>query len=259
MRALACHGDDRLRSAACEGTRWLARLDLWRPRDPDQIVTGDVETAVIVLAGTFDLVGGGTAWPARGARATPLAGRPMAVYLPPRTTFRAQHGTGELLLVAARQPAAPPEPTGRAGLAQKPLLPLAGSGKAFDPTTGEWLPAEAFPTAPESLSPRRMQHLQVGAVAVERVLAPDYKAATLSVDEAVLPPGTTLRLQDVPGRPRAEELLLFVRGEAARVQAGGAAAAVLGEAAFVVTDDALEVTAGAAPAYVVFAYAGKGS
>lgn len=247
MTTMTFAGDERLRRAAFAATRWCAHADLWRPDDPDLLVTGDVETAVLVLSGTFDLVGGGTVWPARGARSSPFAGRPMAVFLPPHTEFRTGNGTGEILLLAARRPPAPPPPTGRLGLAQKPLLPMAGSGKAFDPTTGQWLPAEAFPTAPESLPPRRMQRLPIGELVVERVLAPDYKAATLSVDEVVIPAGKVLRIGDIPGRPRADEVLVFTRG------ADGDAAAVH------TAIDEVRIEAGDADRYVVLAYAGKGA
>lgn len=247
MTAATWTGYDRLRTATFTDARWCAHVQVWRPGDPDLVTTGEVETAAILLAGTFDLIGGSTQWPARGARATPLQGRPMAVFLPPRTEFRTRNGSGEILLFAARQPAARPEPEGRAALAAKPLLPLAGSGKSFDPTTGEWLPAESFPTAAESLPPRRMQRLPVGAVTVERVLAPDYKAATLSVDEAVVPAGATLRVRDIPGRPRASEVMVFVRDDG-------------GDRAFVASDvDGVVVTAGRSPSYVALAYAGKGS
>jgi hypothetical protein len=92
-----------------------------------------------------------------------------------------------------------------------------------------------------------MQRLPVGDVIVERVLAADYKAATLSVDEAVMPAGATLRVRDIPGRPRAAEVLVFERG-------------VDGDRVNVRTDiDDVQITAGSAPRYVVLAYAGKGS
>ncbi len=246
MTIASWSGDARLRTATFAAARWCTLAQLWRPHDPDLLTTGDVETAVLLLAGTFDLIGGTTAWPARGARPTPFMGRPMAVFLPPRTEFRTQNGRGEILLLGARQPPRPPAAQGRAAFAQKPLLPLAGSNKSFDPTTGEWLPAEAFPTAPESLPPRRMQRLPVGELVVERVLAADYKAATLSVDEVVVPAGATLRVRDIPGRPRADEVLVFVRGD------DGDAVSVRGDV------DDLQVTAGRAPSYVVLAYAGKG-
>jgi hypothetical protein len=255
--ALPFGGEPRLRRASCPaGGRWLQHVELWRPHSADAVTTGAVETAVVLLHGTFDLVGGGTAWPARGARTTPLQGRPMAVFLPPDTVFQANGGNGELLLVAARQPVAKPI-EGRAALSAKPLLPLAGSGKAFDPGSGEWKPAETFPTAAESLPPRRMERIAVGAVTVERVLAPDYKAATLSLDEVVLPAAASLRLGDIPGRATADELLVFVRSEAT-ASVGGAR--IQGDAAFLVPADAIDglvLTAGASPAYVLLAYAGK--
>ncbi|MFY9344200.1 MAG: hypothetical protein WAT39_17040, partial [Planctomycetota bacterium] len=147
--------------------------------------------------------------------------------------------------------------TGREALAAKPLLPLAGSGKAFDPVRGEWLPAEAFPTSPESLPPRRFERIAVGACTVERVFAPDYKAATLSIDEVVVPAGATLRLADVPGRPRCDEVLLFVR-TSATAQVG--ADEVRGDAAFLSpgAGDATSIRAATdAPVYVAIAYAGK--
>jgi hypothetical protein len=180
------------------------------------------------------------------------------VFLPPKTEFRAQNGRGEMLLVGARQPQRPPV-EGRAALSNKPLLPLAGSGKAFDPATGEWMPAESFPTSAESLPPRRMQRLPAGSAMVERVLAPDYKAATLSVDEAVLAPGTTLRLGDVPGLAPAEEVLLFARSDTPiGIGHGSVETRHGGDVAFLLPCDAeLRFTAGNSPAYVLFAYAGK--
>ena len=218
--ALPFLGDDRLRAAQFAGSRWLDHAAVWRPRDPDTLTTGACETAVILLGGTFDLVGGGTVWPARGARKDAFTGRPMAVFLPPHTTFQVSKGTGEILLLAARQPVVRDEPTGREALARKPLLPLAGSGKAFDPTKGEWMPAESFPSAPESLPPRRFQRFDlptegnvVTTAVMERVFAPDYKAATLSVDEVVLQPGQSLALRDLPSRPSCDEMMVFVRTE----------------------------------------------
>lgn len=259
MTPLPFVGDARLVAAAATGTRWLVHCQVWRPAVDDRLVTGDHETAAVLLSGTFDLRGGGTAWPARGARSTPFGGRPMAVFLPPRCEFAAANGHGEILLVAARQPAAPPAAAGREQLARKPLLPLAGSGKAFDPVAGDWRPAESFPTAAESLPPRRMQQLQAGQVRVERVLAADYKAATLSLDEAVLEPGQTLRLAALPGRPAADELLVFTRSASAtRIGtslANGDHACLVATAPAI---DDLEITAGEQAAYVLLAYAGKG-
>ncbi len=253
-------GDDRLRTVAFPGARWLDHVGLWTPGDPDQLTTGDFETAVILLHGTFDLVGGGTAWPARGARTNECAGRPMAVFLPPKTPFRVGNGKGTILLMAARQPVVR-EATGRELLAQKPLLPLAGSGKSFDPTSGEWKPAETFPNAPESLPPRRFERIEVGGCVVERVFAPDYKAATLSVDEVVVPAGRTLAVRDIPRRPRADETMLFVRGANASVRSEGIDSAIGGDTAMVLrgAGDDTAITTTSAPAYCVFAYAGKGN
>jgi len=251
VTAVAFVGDGRSRTATIDGARWLRHVHLWRPADPDTVTTGDVETAVVLLAGTFDLIGGSTAWPARGARKTPFEGRPMAVFLPPKTPFRTQNGNGEILLVAATQPVVREEATGRDALAKKPLLQLAGSGKSFDPTSGEWKPAETFPTAPESLPPRRFERIPVGACVVERMFAPDYKAATLSVDEVVVPKGATLRVAEIPGRPRCDEVAMFVReGDGQR---GDRVEIVRGNG------DDVVITATNAPVYVVLAYAGKGA
>lgn len=266
--ALPFAGDDRLRRAVPTGARWLDQVALWCPNDPDRLTTGAHETAVILLGGTFDLVGGGTAWPARGARQDAFAGRPMAVFLPPHTTFQVSNGRGEILLLAARQPTGRDEPTGREALASKPLLPLAGSGKAFDPTKGEWMPAETFPSAPESLPPRRFQRFDVptqgGAAAtavVERIFAPDYKAATLSVDEVVLQPGQSLALRDVPARPNCDEMLLFVRTEdQALVGDRTQVTNVRNDVVLRLTPaefDAHNVGAAAGRAYLAIAYAGK--
>lgn len=250
MSSSVFRGDERLATAELTACRWLRHARLWRPRDPDMVATGAVEAAVVVLAGTFDLIGGATAWPARGARDTPFAGRPMAVFLPPHTEFRAQKGRGEILLIEAVQPPRRTEPTGREALASKPLLPLAGSGKSFDPNSGEWKPAETFPTAPESLPPRRFERIAVGPCVVERLFAPDYKAATLSLDEVVVPASASLRIADVPGRPRCDEVAVFVRDGSG--QRGDRVDVVRGNG------DDVVVTAVGAPAYVVLAYAGKG-
>jgi hypothetical protein len=265
VSALPWSGDDRRRRCEVRGAHWIDQVLCWRPTDPDEVTTGDHETAVILLGGTFDLVGGGTAWPARGARPDPWRGRPMAVFLPPRTRFQVGHGSGELLLVSARQPVPEtPAATGRATLAEKPLLPLAGSGKSFDPNSGEWKPAETFPTAPESLPPRRLLRIPVGSATIERVFAPDYKAATLSVDEVVVPAGSTLALGAIPGRPRCTEVVLFVRAAAgaATVQHAGGSTQGPGDLVLRLAgtgDDAHIHASPEGPAYVVVAYAGKGS
>lgn len=258
MKQLAFVGTERHRLATTPGARWFDQVAVWRPDDPDQLVTGDHEVVVVLLGGTFDLVGGGTAWPARGARPDPFGGRPMAVFLPPNTPFRVGNGRGSILMVAARQPDRRDEPTGKRVLAQKPLLPLAGSGKAFDPNSGEWRPAETFPTAPESLPPRRFERIPIGELVLERVFAPDYKAATLALDEVVLPAGASLRLCDVPGHQHADELLVFVRAEASvRVGEHTLAAgehALHGRCAAAATT---RIDAVGGRVYLALAYAGK--
>jgi len=238
-----------LRTAQTTGTRWLEHLRLWRPQDVDTIETGAHETAVILLRGTFDLMAGTTSWPARGARQSEFAGRAMAVFLPPATPFRVGGGPpdGEILMISARQPVVD-EVAGKAVLSHKPLLPLAGSDKSFDPSTGEWKPAETFATAAESLPPRRFERLQVGEVAIERIFAEGYKAATISLDEAVIGPHASLCLADVPSRPSCDEMLLFVRSEGGDDRARW----------FPTSEaDTVTITSNDAPTYVVVAYAGK--
>jgi hypothetical protein len=224
-----------------------------------EVTTGDEEACAILLGGTFDLVGGTTAWPSRGARTTPLGGRPVAVFLPPRTPFAARNGRGEILLICARQPAVAPA-TGRAALQQSPLLPLAGSGKAFDPGSGEWRPAETFPSAPESLPPRRIERVTLGAVTVERVFAADYKAATLTVDEVAVPAGATFLARSLPLPAAARECMVYLRCEAELALTGVELAKLpAGEHALLLDGPAttLGLVAGKAPVYVVLAHAGK--
>jgi len=249
-------GDERLRRCDVRGAQWLQHVALWRPDVDDELPPIDGEAAVVLLSGTFDLLGNGTSWPARGARKTPLQGRPMAVYLPPKATFAVRNApaarAGEILLVYARQPAVEAEPEGRDALSSKPLLPLAGSGKAFDPKTGEWKPEETFPTAAESLPPRRFERVQVGELVLERVFASDYKAATLCLDEVVVPAGASLRLGDVPSRPGCDELLVFTRRSGEHGGDGD-------EVQWLSADDAdaLAIDAADGATYVAIAYAGK--
>lgn len=249
-RALEAH--DNLRTAAAgDDTRWLVHLQLWRPDEVDEWITPGAETAAILLGGTFDLVGGTSSWPARGARTTPFEGRAMVVFLPPDTPLKVRRDAvqphDEILFVSARQPVVEHTPEQREALSRKPLLPMAGSNKSFDPATGEWKPAETFASAAESLPPRRFQRLQAGAATIERLLGPDYKASTLCVDEIVVPAGATLSCADVPERPRCDEALLFTRAE------GGADRVV------VLREHELDAASIGGPerTYAVLAYAGK--
>jgi hypothetical protein len=222
--------------------------------------TEQEEAALLVLGGTFDLRAATNAWGSRGFRADPFSGRPVAVFLPPRCAWSGT-GTGEILVLGALPP--PPRPvTGREALAQKPLLPLAGSGKAFDPTSGQWKTHEEFPSAPQAVLPRHIERVQVGAVAVERVFPVAYKALGLCVDELVVPDGAVFRLAELAGRPAATEVMVYVRVRgAAELRCDGSAQVVEGEAAFAVelrgaTAD-LAVTARGGPCYVALGWAGK--
>ena len=93
-----------------------------------------------------------------------------------------------------------------------------------------------------------MQRLTAGETIVERVFTTDYKAATLTLDEAVVAPGQSLAIAAIPDRPPHRELVVFLRrGESDTLQ-------------FVETPDAatdLVIEALDDPTYVVLAYAGK--
>lgn len=185
------------RESACTfpSSAWLqriVRIDV--DGDTGTLRTTDAESVAIVLHGTLDLFAGGSAWARRGARTTPFEGRPVAVYLPPLTPYGSSAGEGALLVVSVRQPPIRSLADGREALARKPLLPLLGSGKAFDPTSGEWRPRETFPDSPEAILPRRIARITTpGGAVVERVLGLDYKTRGLCVDEASLVCGVPLR------------------------------------------------------------------
>ncbi len=215
LRQIAFADEGALRVAQCPPGSWLKRLALARVHGDLVVTTGEGETCAILITGTFDLRAGHTQWQNRGARTEPFTGRPIAVFLPPSTEFAAHRGNGDLVLIEGKKPPAQ-QPSGREALGQSPLLQLAGSGKSFDPTRGEWMPAESFPNAAESLPPRRITQLQCGAARVERVLAADYKAETLVVDEAIVPAGSTFDVAQLPLPDSVEECLVFVRcsGEA---------------------------------------------
>lgn len=154
------------------------------------------ESLCVVLSGTHDLFAGGGTWTRRGLRPTPFDGRPVAVYLPPNTPFGCTDGAGALLVVSVRQPAITTPVLAREQLARKPLLPLLGSGKAYDPSTGEWKPREAFADSPEALLPRRIEARETATGArYERILPFDYKTRGLCVDEAALSLGVPLRFE----------------------------------------------------------------
>lgn len=248
-------------SAAATAAKWLTGCDLANVVGQGELATGAGEEGLVVLlSGTFDLQAGPSHWGQRGARTEPTQGRPIGIFLPPSTRLTASGGDGALLLVRARQPIANETPaSGRAAFSQKPLLPLAGSGKAFDPMAGEWRPAETFPTAAEILPPRRIERCELPGLVVERVFGADYKAATLCLDEVVIQPGVTFDPRALPVPPHASELLLVVRGIGAKVTIGAASFTLGDDFAAFVGDAAapFRVQAGTQPCYAVVAWAGK--
>lgn len=250
-------GDEAVANAPADS--WFVELRRARIDAPYVRTTGQGESCALLLTGTFDLRGAATQWQSRGARTNEREGRPVAVFLPPRTEFAATNGSGSILFVEARQPTAAPT-IGRAALQQSPLLPLSGSGKSFDPTRGEWLPAESFPTAAESLPPRRIEQVRCGPVRVERVFAADYKAMSLLIDEAVVPAGATLDLEALPLPPNVREALIYIRSDQEiTVHLGDLRAVGSGECVFYATGAiaTLRIEASQSPCYLALACAPK--
>ncbi|MDA0375419.1 MAG: hypothetical protein O2865_16670 [Planctomycetota bacterium] len=183
--------------------------------DSDPTPSPDGEGLLLVLGGTHDLYAGSGSWIRRGLRTTPLdAKRPVAVFLPPRTRWQSQNGAGPILIVAARQPELPAVETPREELGRKPLLALAGSGKAFDPMSGTWKPSEAFLTSSEAILPRRIESIPAPAgVTHHRVLGLDYKALGLCVDEVHAETGCAVRPEPPTRGPYPSEVAIHVETE----------------------------------------------
>lgn len=223
------------------------------------------ESLLVVLGGTHDLYAGGGSWMRRGLRRAPLDdARGVAVFLPPNTPYRSENGDGALLVVSARQPELPEAESPREELSRKPLLPLAGSGKAYDPAAGGWKPQEAFLASPEAILPRRLVRLPTPSGArLDRVIGTDYKALGLCVDEALLAPGQCVSPPPPDtGRPDyPAEIAVYVetegRAQIGDVEVHAASGPVV---AHVDGVKAPRVHAEEGRAYVLFAYAGvKGS
>ena len=204
------------RRASCEGRPWLRQILVLRAAgETVEVHTGEGdESGVLVLSGTHDLEANAGSWVSRGTRSTPFEGRPVALFMPPKTRFRSSGGEGEILLVSARRPelaAPPPEPKA------KPLLPLAGSNQAYDSKSGSWKPIESFPDSSEAILPRRIERADVDGVNVERVFPVDYKTLGLCLAEAVLPDGCTLVapdwIGDGSGGGFPEEWAVYYRAE----------------------------------------------
>ena len=182
----------------CTATQWTWLRELRRVEIEGSFTdkTGDVETLLVVLSGTFDILAGGGSWLARGVRTSPFQGKPVALFLPPNTRFSLDKGEGRCLLVSSLQPIRESVPEEAASIS--PLLPLAGSGKAYDPATGEWKREEDFPSAAEAILPRRIEEFEEQGAIVRRVFPFAYKALSLSLEEVVLPAGTTYSLPTLP-------------------------------------------------------------
>jgi KduI/IolB family len=176
-----------------ESWKWLSSVETVEIDGGFASRTGAVETLLVVLHGTFDIVAGGGQWPARGVRTSPFAGKPVALFLPPNTGFELQSGHGAILLVSGIQPVQE-EQIGEA-TSKKPLLAMAGSGKAFDPATGEWKDQEMFPSSPQALLPRHIEQDLTPGATVRHVFPWHFKALCLSLDEIVIEAGTTV---DIP-------------------------------------------------------------
>ena len=156
MSLLLPSGADGLLEFDLSAAEWLNGFrvfDVVQTSGP-QRTAPDGESLLVVASGTHDLFAGGGSWVRRGLRPTPFEGRPVALFLPPDTPFRTEQGSGHLLLVTSRQPTLAAPETASEAAGRKPLLPMAGSGKSFDPQSGSWKPKEAFLESPEALLPQ---------------------------------------------------------------------------------------------------------
>lgn len=177
--------------------QWLDAIEVLAIDGTHEQRTGAVETLLVVLSGTFDLIAGGGSWPARGVRGAPREGKPVALFLPPNTPFQLTGGPGEILLAGGRQPEVQEE-AGEA-TSKKPLLAMAGSGKAFDPKTGEWKNQEMFPSSPQALLPRHIESMTQDGAEIRDVFPYHYKALALALAEVVLQPGATFTVPPFAG------------------------------------------------------------
>ncbi len=251
-------GDDRV--VRLDDSEWLREVRVLScDGRPTERRTDDVESLLLVLEGTHDLSAGSGSWLRRGLRKQRYSGRPVALFLPPETPYRTENGTGSILVFAARQPAplaSQDEP--KAALSRKPLLALAGSGKAYDPASGTWKPAEAFLASAEAILPRRIERVPLdGGAVLERIIGADYKALSLCVDEVVVHPGKAVRVR--PPRPvegYPAEFALYVATEGA-VDVGGRT--LHGERVVAGSGTPPQVRADEGRCYCAIAYAGPKS
>ena len=237
--------------------QWLCRFELRTVQGEVEGRTDPgVETLVLLLSGTYDLEAGGGSWLSRGVRKSAFEGKPVGLFLPPGTRYAFRNGEGEVLMVSGRQPPPPSEPdTVEETLSKKPLLPMAGSGKAFNPKTGEWLREEDFPSAPEAILPRRVQEQQLGQNLLRQVFPFDYKALCLCLCECVIQDGTTLDVPrlDIANYPE-ETAVYFTTNGTVRASQGDTEIALTQQG--VVAGQNLVLTAEGGDAYVAIARAG---
>jgi hypothetical protein len=262
MRPLDLSADGAVRTSRATGTAWARGVQLVRVAGTYEARTPDgEETLLVLLGGTLDLFAGGSSWLQRGLRDTPFSGRPCGVFLPPALGLRAV-GDGELLLISTRKPEPKPAPTKAAPAASglMGLLPMSGSGKAYDPRTGTWEMLERFPTSPEAVLPRAIETLDVAGVRGERIFGFGFKAEASCLDEFVLAPGQTLALprpSSHAGQPFGAELTVFVRSEGEATLGAAGSIAGPGDAVFVGSAEApYHITAARGRAYVAAAWSG---
>lgn len=236
--------------AALDTAQWFTSCEiLANDGGSTQARTGDEEGCLVVLSGCHDLYAGGGSWIERGVRDAPENGRPVVVFLPPNTPFKVENGRGEVLRLGARRP---PEPTGAASEdtpKKKPLLAMAGSGKAFDSESGTWTPQEQMPDSPEALLPRRIERVEGAGWVREHILPLEYKARGLVVEEIALAPGGTATLEP----DSALEHLVLVRSAEGTTLHGLDAAVGGAGGLWVGTAPPASVTAEGGPAWIVHA------
>lgn len=231
--------------------QWLDCIEVIDVESDYEAQTGAVESLAILLSGTFDILAGGGSWMARGVRTSPHDGKPVALFLPPKTRFALHNGRGGLLLVSSRQPEQPSDAS--QATSEKPLLALAGSGKAFDPASGEWKRQEDFPSSPEAILPRRIELTQQGDTVTRHIAPYDYKALSLTVDECILPTDQhiTVTAGSIAGYPTERAVYYDTQGT---LTIGDTSFSGQGVAPAITPGMTIQANGG--PAHLVFAGAG---
>lgn len=231
--------------------QWLHCIEVIQVDGDFESISEEVESLVIVLSGTYDVLAGAGSWLARGVRQTPHEGKPVALFLPPKTRFAFQNGHGELLIVSSHQPQAPSTET--PATSEKPLLALAGSGKAFDPASGEWKRQEDFPSSPEAILPRRIETSQTDGCSVRHVAPFDYKALSLSLDEAIVQADQSMTAPASQAAQYPAECAVYYDTQSSLTIGQ---TTVSGRGVLPAVAAGTPIQAGDSPAHLVFSYAG---